>query len=267
MIHDARFLRETVVDVDAAVVGISSERWTKIDAAEATPERAQQVMQAHRFDVLPVVGPTSVREYFRTAVWGDYSAIERRSVSHRDLLPISSPIREVIRGFATEARDFYFLASERRVCGLVSVVNLNCRQVGVWLFSLLSELETELAAFLTAHAPEADLLAQELGPEASRQAQETRARYDTDRAKGVDVPLVEYLYLSDLINSIAKRKLFDRLGYESRSAFEKHFNPMNDLRTRVAHPVRSLVTDPDSCGKLWSTLEDVEQALFSLRAA
>ena len=267
MKHDARFLRETVVDVDAAVVGISSERWTKIDAAKATPEEAQRLMQGQRFDVLPIVGRTHVREYFRTTIWGDYTTIVRKSVSHRDLLPLATPIRDVIRGFATEARDFYLLAHERRICGLVSVANLNCRQVRVWLFSLLSELETELAAFLMSHVSEGDLHSEELGPSASPLAQKTRARYDADRAEGVDVPLVEYLYLSNLINSIAKRKLYDRLGYESRSAFEKHFNPMNTLRDLVAHPVRSLVSDPGSCAKLWSTLEHVEQVLVSLRAA
>jgi hypothetical protein len=265
--HDDRFLRETIVDVDAAVVGISSDRWTKVDSEHATPDAARTVMVANRFDVLPIVGPSSVREYFRTTVWGKYESIERHAISHRDLIALTTSVRDVIRGFVGDSREFYFLTSDRRVVGLISLVNLNSRPVKVWLFGLLSELESELGAFLMVHVSESELLGRELGPGTSKRGDDIRARYTADRAKGVDAALVEYLYLSDLINFVAKRKLFDRLGYKSRAAFEKHFNPMNELRNLVAHPLRSLITDRGSCAKLWTTLDHVEHALFNLRAA
>lgn len=266
MTYDARFLRETIVDVDAAVVGISSDRWTKVDSEHATPDTARAIMLANRFDVLPIEGPSSVREYFRTTVWGKYDSIERHAISHRDLVALTTSVREVIRGFVADSREFYFLTADRRLVGLVSLVSLNSRPVKVWLFGLLSELEAELGAFLMARVSEAQLLSAELGPGTSKRGGEIRARYDADRAKGVDAALVEYLYLSDLINFVARRKLFDRLGYRSRAAFEKHFNPMIELRNSVAHPLRSLIADRGSCAKLWTTLDHIEQALFHLRS-
>jgi hypothetical protein len=42
MTEDIHFLRETVVDIDAAVVGVSSARWTAIPETEATAERAAE---------------------------------------------------------------------------------------------------------------------------------------------------------------------------------------------------------------------------------
>jgi hypothetical protein len=42
------FLREGVVDIDAAVVGISSARWTAISSAEASLDIALRKMKADR---------------------------------------------------------------------------------------------------------------------------------------------------------------------------------------------------------------------------
>ena len=53
---DTRFLRETVVDVDAAVVGVSKARWEAIAEREASVEEAARRMQANRFDILPIYG-------------------------------------------------------------------------------------------------------------------------------------------------------------------------------------------------------------------
>jgi hypothetical protein len=64
------------------------------------------------------------------------------------------------------------------------------------------------------------------------------------------VPFVEYLYLSDLIKVICKCGLFDQLGYQSGKKFDDAFGPLVSLRDIVAHPTRSLITDPKSCKKL-----------------
>ena len=151
---DARFLRENVVDIDAAVVGIHRTRWTDIDSSSATKERASEMMGEGRFDVLPIVDGTDLRQYYCTDNWGDFSSVSRKSITHRDVIPSSTHIREVIKGFTTERQHFFFLANERRIVGLISVVNLNCRQVKVYLFSLLSELEVSLANFIAEHLPE-----------------------------------------------------------------------------------------------------------------
>lgn len=266
-VEDPRFLREIVVDVDAASVGISSARWTKLDSADASAEGARKVMERERFDLLPIVAESKCREYFCTLQWNDFSAVERRSIGHRDVIPHTTSIRDVIKGFAQESRHYFFLAQERRLVGLISVSLLNCRQVSVWLFSLLAELESELAAFLARNVPEAEFLAGEYGPTASGKAAEIRERYLADRAQGVDAPFIQYLYLSDLVNIVAKRRLFTLLGYGSRAKFEDQLGGVIGLRNAVAHPVRSIVTQPDACTKLWQTVESLEECLFAIRAS
>lgn len=267
MAEDPRFLREAIVDVDAAVVGIGSAAWVHLTNEEASVEAARRLMQKHRFDILPIVSPAGVREYFRTHRWNDYSEIHRSQVSHRDLLPLLTPVREVIRGFAQEHRTFYFLAQDRRIKGLVSIPNLNCRQVTVWLFSLVAELEAELAEFVARRVGENTLLIEDFPAGQSGRVSEIRQRYDGDRAKGVDAPLVEYLYLSDLVNVVSRRKLFRPLGYGSRGKFESLCAPILELRNAAAHPVRSIVTTEHGCVQLWATLQNIEEVLFALRTA
>jgi hypothetical protein len=105
-------------------------------------------MRDKRFDVMPIVAPAEVREYFVTTVWNDYSTIVRKLITPEDLIPYDTDFREVIRRFAVEQRHFYFLSGPKPVVGLISIVNLNCRQVKVVLFNLIAELELVLTTLV-----------------------------------------------------------------------------------------------------------------------
>jgi hypothetical protein len=212
---DTRFYRETVVDIDAAIVGVSRTRWEALETAQATPERSADLMRRNHFDVLPIVDGWAVHEYFCTAVWGDYSQVGRQRIGRQDIIPHQPHVRDVIRGLATEERRFYFLSYEHHIVGLLSVADLNCRQVKIYLGSLLSELEIRLGAFITKQVPdEADLrkLTLDSGKE---KYTDIKARFDADRANGLDAPLVEYLYLADLLTISAQPVLFTELGFAS----------------------------------------------------
>ncbi len=265
MDEDTRFLRESVVDIDAAVVGRSCTRWTSIPFAEATSDQAAQIMREKCFDILPIVSQAGVRDYFQTQIWNNYSSIDRRTVTHRDVIPFMTPLRNVIRGFALESRNFFFLGSERRIVGLISIADLNCRQVKVYLFSLLSALEVQLANLVTDHCSEQELLEMTFGINKNPKYADVKKRYTSDKAKGVDVSFVEYLYLSDLLKAIRKKGLFKALGYQSGGKFDDAFGPLVKLRDVVAHPTRSLIRDPKSCKKLWEQIDQVEGVLFHLR--
>lgn len=261
--EDAHFLREGVVDINAAVVGISKARWTCIEDSDTAKEQAAAIMHQHRFDVLPIVNGTEVKKYFRTHEWNDYSSISQETITHRDVIPFHTHIRDVIKGLAVESRGFYFLHNERRIVGLISVVNLNCRQVKVYLFSLLSELEVRLGNFIASHVSEDELLKMTFGKKEKEKHEDVKKRYQEDKTTGVDTRFVEYLYLSNLINIIIERKLYERLGY-SRTRFEKRLGSLNDLRHAVAHPARSIITDKHPVEKLWERIDRVEEALFIL---
>jgi hypothetical protein len=256
MTDDLRFLRESVVDIDAAVVGISSTRWTSIPIAEATSDRAVQIMTSNRFDILPIDSSGGVREYFHTRLWNDYASVVRETITHRDAISFTAPL---------ESRDFFFLVDERRIVGLISIANLNCRQVYVYLFSLLSELEVQLGNLVSRHCTERELLEMTFGTSEDPKYEEVKKRYKSDKANGFDVPFVEYMYLSDLFKVIRKRRLFDQLGYQSRTKFDDAFGSLGSLRDTVAHPTRSLITGPESCKKLWEQIDQIEGVLFRLR--
>jgi len=151
---ETRFDREFVVDIDAATVGISSRRWKFIASADATAERAAEIMREFRFDTLAIVGVRgSAEEYFHTVKWNHYSDVKRSVIGlDSDVVPFTTPLRDIIQKFARKSRSFYFLGNEGSVVGLISIANLNCRQVKVYLYSLLSELEIKLGDLLGAIA-------------------------------------------------------------------------------------------------------------------
>lgn len=83
------FRRQGVVDVDAAVVGISRSRWVAV--TEETPEaEARALMRQSGFDVLPIDGDGRVKAFFATRDWGNYTEVERASLRHSDVIPFST---------------------------------------------------------------------------------------------------------------------------------------------------------------------------------
>jgi len=267
--EQSHFAREGVVDINAAVVGVGRTSWIHVSEQEATLENAARMMRSEQIDILPVVNGSRVTKYFRTRQWNDYSSISEETIRHGDAIPFTTHIRDVIRGFALEDRKFYFLQNERRIVGLISVVNLNCRQVKVYLFSLLTELEVHLSTFLSQHIPDDQLLKMTFGDEEDGQEKDkhsdVKQRYFADKKNGVDLPIMEYLYLSDLISVITKLRLYEQLGYSNRQ-FQKDLGSLNALRNQVAHPTRSIIVDECSPKRLWRRIDRIEEALFVLDA-
>ena len=262
--EDIYFQRESVLDINAAVVGVSKSKWKYIDEDGADENKAIVLMKENRFDILPIMQEASIREYYQTNNWNNYTSVSRKHITHKDIIHFQTHIRDVIKRFANESRLFYFLSNEHRIVGLISVVNLNCRQVKVYLFSLLSELEIRLGNFITENVTTDELMRMTFNGTTKGKHEDVKARYTSDKAKGYDVPFVEYLYLSDLINVMIEKRLYSKLGY-SRTFFEKHFGSLNEFRHNIAHPARSIINRADSVNKLWNKIDHIEEALFKLR--
>jgi hypothetical protein len=109
LIYEFHFQRQGIIDINAAVVGISRSRWTAATPTDASIEHAQKIMRANGFDVLPIDDGWRVREYFNTREWGVYTSIEQKPITYRDVISYQAPIRGVIKGFAAENRNLYFL--------------------------------------------------------------------------------------------------------------------------------------------------------------
>lgn len=271
MLYDKDFLIENVVSVTAAVIGISKQRWEAPKEGEANAVNARKVMAKRRFDVLPIVSDSGIKEYFQTDNWNDYSSISRKKITNQDTINFKTPLRGLIHGFASKSRLFFFLADETEVVGLVSIVHLNSRQVKVYLFNLLSELEIRLSRFLSSKVTEMELLEMQLGNinegnDNKNSYEESKRHYEEDLKSGVESSFIEYLYLSHFIKIAAKKNLHSTLGYSSKKEFNSELGSLNDLRNQVVHPNRSIIIDSHSVERLWKQITRIEKALSKLRS-
>lgn len=259
MVEDYLFLRKNVVDVDAAVIGISKTRWIALTDSEACTERAQDVMRQHHFDLVPIVtNDDIVSEYYQTETWNNFDSIQRKEIDYDDVIPVQTPLYIVIKSLAKEKRLFYFLTHHNRVTGLISFIHLNKRQVRIYIYALITELETRLSRLICSRISEKEI-------EKYVQNKDADNRYFKDKERGIESELMEYLYLSDLINIISKNNLYEVLGYPSRKKFGSSLGSINTLRNEVAHPTRTLISNITSIEKLWNKIENIERILFRLR--
>jgi len=257
---DSLFLRTGTIDVDAAVIGVSRARWGHLNSEEASIEKAIPLMEANRFDVLPIDNGSDdpIYEYFHTQHWGKWTneTVVRSQITFRDVLPAQTSVLNLIEKFVMCDRLFFFLTYEHRIVGLVSAANLNSRQVNFYLFALLCELETRLSRLIKHHLDKTLILAC-----LKEKAQED---YQKDCEKGFENDAVQYLYLSSLLTLVHNQNLYKILGYSRKKQF-KDMNSLNELRNQVMHPVRSLIHDKSSLSKLWERIEKLQDVLFRLR--
>ena len=267
MTPDAPFRREHVVDVDAAVVGISRERWFSVTPSEAQDlEAVRSMMADDRFDVVPVAEPGEpVTEYVVTVAWGDFTEVERREIKADGTLPQRTPLDEVVRAFDERNRQHLFLTRYGRVTGLVTVSHLNCRQSRVYFYSLFSELEMALARLIGQEVAASRVTNEEV---LSLVRDGVRESYEQDRERNVDADPTEYFHINDLTTVIVKLGLHKSvLDFSGNNAFTKPLNRLVKLRNRVAHPVRPLVGGRDTVRSLWRDLLVIDNLLAQLRRA
>lgn len=220
-------------------------------------------MKSQRFDVLPVFG-SSCRTYFSTATWGDYSNIAEKIIKHSDVVPYNTSLRETIKRLAIESRNFFFLEEDGEIVGLISIANLNCRQVTLFILGLMVELEVRMSEAFARNSDEQveKILAQSCS---DKRLQDITSRSQEDQRKGLDIPLIEYVYLSDLMRMAVTSELFEQLGY-SKQKFESVAGSLIDLRNSAAHPTRSLIRPNHSVQKLWERIDKAEELLFSIKS-
>jgi len=260
---DQFFLNSEIVNVEAATVGISAKRWESIPADVAREEAARRKMKKQGFDVLPVSPDESgaVDSYFVTETWGDFHSICHRTISYDDTLPFREDIRRVIEKLAADDRNFFFLEQDQQVVGLLTVSNLNCRAVRVFLYGLLAEMETGLAKVIENSLVEGRLNEEHIHEQMSGHL---LSRYQEAKEDGVDESITEYLYLSDLKTIIGGHDLYMPLGYNEQEKFERDFEEVNEFRNSIAHPVRTLKGAEGSPASMWKNIETCERALFHL---
>lgn len=267
MTEDYYFLDEARVKVTAASIGISQDRWECVE--EICPEQvAKEIMEEFRFDQLPIVPDKGVvTQYYSTVVPNDYSVIEKRTIQYDDILPLDTPLTELIEKFITTGKHCYFLSMHHKIVGLVSIGNINCKQAQVYLFDLICDLERELAEFLIIYKRNDIRNWVESKVNDMKDSQDKYAviltEYDHLVSKGLENHITEHFYLVDLFTSIKHFDLHKKLDY-SGTQWNK-LSSINEIRNRVAHPNRSLINNMEEFTKLVLRLKRIYDLLFRLR--
>ncbi len=267
MIEDIFFQDEGQVRITAASIGISRSRWISVKEDEIMTNKHLDLMKKNRFDQLPIESNAgTVTEYFKTSAPNNYEKIIKSEIKYYDIIPLETNIRDVIDKFANQERTFFFLRYQKNISGLITLGNLNCKQVQVYIFSLICELERELGDFLNSKLTNQqikDWIQNKIDPNNSQDKYKLILdNYNNLTKLDLENQLTEHFFLVDFFNIINDKNLFSELNY-SKSDW-KDLRNINDLRNRIAHPTRSLIDNENKIDKLQRLISKIEDLTFRL---
>jgi hypothetical protein len=267
MIEELYFLDEGQVKITAASVGISKQRWTSIKEVEIRSDNYIQIMKSNRFDHLPIIAVSGdVYEYFKTEEINNYDKINRHKIIYEDIIPLDTNIRDVINKFSSTQRTFYFLSFQKRITGLITLGNLNCRQVQVYIFSLICDLERALGDIINTNLTSNEIENYVRGKINSENKEDRYKKMLENYKQLVSLDLenkmTEHFFFIDFFNLITDIKLYEKLGFSKPKWKEQ--SSINEIRLRVAHPTRSLLDKENDIQKLSIRLDKIEDLLFRL---
>lgn len=253
------------VKITAASVGISKLRWT--DTKTDDKATATKIMEAERFDHLPITSENGeVFEYFRTETPNKFDTIKKYPITYLDIIPLDTDIREVIRKFCSLNRTYFFLTFQKRITGLITIGNLNCRQVQVYLFSLICDLERELGDFVNRHMTNDEVINYIERKKEMDTKEEKYSKILTSYKKLVSLDLenkmTEHFFFIDFFNIIFDYDLYKILGFSKKDW--KDYSSINEIRIRVAHPTKSLLDKENNIDRLARRLDKIDDLLFRL---
>ncbi len=268
MSEDIYFLDAGQVKITAASVGISKKRWIAINENEITNNNYVDLMKSNRFDHLPIISDNdSVFYYFKTDKPNDYTSITKHKINYDDVISLDTNIRDVIDKFTATNRTFYFLTFHRKITGLITIGNLNCKQVQIFIFSLICELEKELGNFLNTNLQETDIKNWVKSKKKSDDPKDKYAQilhnYSQLIESDLENKLIEHFFLVDFFNIICDLMLFEKLEFTKNEW--KSLISVNELRKRIAHPTKSLLdNDNNNIYQLKNRLDKINDIIFRL---
>ena len=267
MIEDIFFQDEGQVKITAASVGISRLRWTSVKENEINSNKHLELMENNRFDHLPIepeVG--TITEFFKTVEPNKFDKIERLKINYDDVIPLETNIRDVIDKFANQKKTFFFLRYQKNISGLITLGNLNCKQVQVYIFSLICELERELGDFLNAKLTDKEIKEWIISKIDTNNPKDKYKlileNYEKLTNSDLENRLTEHFFLVDFFKIITDKNFYCELSY-TKSGWGD-LSSINELRKRIAHPTRSLIDNENNIFKLQKRINKIEDLTFRL---
>ncbi|BAX81664.1 hypothetical protein [Labilibaculum antarcticum] len=267
MIEDIYFLDDGQVKITAASVGISKLRWTSVKELEISTEKHIDIMSNNRFDHLPIESLNgSITEFFKTEEPNNYKNIIRHKIKYNDLIPLDTNIKDVIEKFANDNRTFYFLCYHKNISGLITLGNLNCKQVQVYIFSLICELERELGDFINSCLSNQEIndwLISKVDKDYPGSKYALILKNFNDLTKlDLENQLTEHFFLVDFFKIIKDKELYEKLAFSKKEW--QDLSSINELRKRIAHPTRSLLDKDNDIFKLLERLNKIEDLTYRI---
>lgn len=266
MIDEIYFKDDGKVNITAASVGISKRRWICANQSEIGNKPYFELMSKNRFDLLPIISKEEVKEYFITKKPNDFTEIERKKIIFEDILDLNTNIRNVIDNFSTKKRTFYFLTFQKEITGLITIGNLNCRQVQIYIFQHLCDLERTLGDFLNSKLNHDEIIEWIIGKSNPKKENDKYSEiielYENLTKLDLENKITEHFYFVDFFNIINDLKLYEHLGISG--TYWSKYNSINEIRKRIAHPTRSLLDKENTIEKLSKRLGKIDELLFTL---
>ena len=245
MIEKQFFKRYMNIEISVAIIGINRDDWFCHKPGMKT-EFVKDTMLKNGFDIAPIVNKNGKFEKYYYLE--ENKELTVKNIEEDDKLYYLTHVSDAIWKMNNNKRKHFFLSNsknENDVVGLLSLSNFNCREFYVYLFSLISYIEKELANLVESDDQEAfKVLASKANNEdLKKQLNLIVERYKKDKTNDAENNYKEYLYLNHLLWLISSENKFKLLGYKNESDFIKQTGKIKNIRNNVAHPVKSLVNN------------------------
>lgn len=251
-------------DLTAANIGVHKSDWVKARNSDRK-EQSHHLMKKGLFDVLPIVNrDNSVTQYWRTIRWGNFSIISDKPelISENDKIYYLTTIKDLIKLFATNQKDFYFLKDIESIVGLVTISHLNYKLIYLYIYELIIEFEMGISRMILTHKVDnlhiENALYSISNSKNLSKIKDSMKRYKADLKTGMNANLIEYLFLSELIQIFIKYRLHIKIGFNNERNLLSIYNSIHKIRNITAHSTKSLVHTKDDVKELYHVIQNIE---------
>lgn len=231
------------IEISVATLGINKDDWFCHKPGMQT-DFVKKAMIMNGYDIAPIINKQE--KFDKYYCLDENKELKVENIKDTDRLYYLTHVSDAIWKMNNEKRKHYFLSNGKNkddVVGLLSLSNFNSREFYVYLFSLISYIEKELAKLIDSDDNEAFISLEKKAnnDDLKNQLKIIIKRYNKDKQNDSENNYKEYLYLHHLLWLISSERKYKLLDYSNESDFIKHTGKLKNIRNNVAHPIKSLV--------------------------